>query len=79
MKKSHVDVIFDRRKTVAKTGKGFVELRIYLNHKECKFISLGEITPSIWDGGYASQPSVMAEVEKYESKTNRFFEVGVEF
>ncbi len=43
MKKSRLTVIFDRKKKAAKSGKGQVELRIYLNHDERKFISLGEI------------------------------------
>ena len=55
MKKSRVVVIYDRKKKVAKTGKGIVELRIYLNHKECKFITVGEITPAVWDEKYQAE------------------------
>lgn len=76
MKKSRVVVIYDRKKKVAKTGKGFVELRIYLNHKECKFITMGEITPAVWDDGYASSPSVIAEIEKYESIIQAMLTLG---
>nr|MCR5820622.1 transposase [Bacteroidaceae bacterium] len=66
MKKSRVTVIFDRKKRVAKKGKGFVELRIYLNHDVRKFITLGEITPDEWEG-YAELPSVKEEVSRYEN------------
>ena len=75
MKKNHVDVIFDRKKKVAKTGKGFVELRIYLNHKERKHISLGEITPDEWDG-YASRPSVQCDIARYESIIQAMLTLG---
>ena len=75
MKKNHVDVIFDRKKKVAKTGKGFVELRIYLNHKERKHISLGEITPDEWDG-YTSKPSVQYEIMRYESIIQAMLTLG---
>ena len=76
MKKSRVAVIFDRKKKVAETGKGIVELRIYLNHKECKFITVGEITPAVWDEGYASSPSVIAKIEKYESIIQAMLTLG---
>ena len=75
MKKNHVDVIFDRKKRVAKTGKGFVELRIYLNHKERKHISLGEITPNEWKG-YVNKPSVQSEVLRYESIIQAMLTLG---
>ena len=45
MKKSHVDVIFDRRKTVAKCGKGLAEYRLYLSRNVRKYIPIAEITP----------------------------------
>lgn len=75
MKKNHVDVIFDRKKRVAKTGKGFVELRIYLNHKERKHISLGEISPNEWKG-YVNKPSVQSEVLRYESIIQAMLTLG---
>ena len=75
MKKSRVAVIFDRKKKVAKTGKGVVELRIYLNHRESKFITMGEITLNEWKG-YTSLPSVQAEVARYESIVQAMLTLG---
>ena len=75
MKKSRVAVIFDRKKKVAETGKGVVELRIYLNHKECKFVTMGEITPKEWKG-YTALPSVQAEVSRYESLVQAMITLG---
>ena len=75
MKKSHVDVIYDRKKKVAKTGKGLVELRIYLNHKERKHISLAEIRPDEWED-YKSQPSVQAEILRYQSIIEAMLALG---
>lgn len=75
MKKSRVAVIFDRKKKVAETGKGIVELRIYLNHKECKFVTMGEITPNEWKG-YTELPSVQAEVSRYESLVQAMLTLG---
>lgn len=75
MKKSRVAVIFDRKKKVAETGKGIVELRIYLNHKECKFVTMGEITPNEWKG-YTELPSVQAEVSRYESLVQAMITLG---
>ena len=48
MKKSHVDVIFDRRKKVAKCGKGLAEYRLYLKRGVRKYIPIAEITPNEW-------------------------------
>lgn len=75
MKKSHVDVIYDRKKKVAKTGKGLVELRIYLNHKERKHISLAEIRPDEWED-FKSQPSVQAEILRYQSIIEAMLALG---
>ncbi len=49
MKKSHVDVVFDRKKRVAKCGKGLAEYRLYLARGVRKYIPIAEITPSEWE------------------------------
>ena len=49
MKKSHVDVVFDRKKRVAKSGKGLAEYRLYLARGVRKYIPIAEITPSEWE------------------------------
>lgn len=65
MKKNHVSVCFDRLKRVQKTGKGNVEIKIYLNRKERKFIKIAEISPEEWPD-FANSLFVKDEVEKYE-------------
>lgn len=46
MKKNFVDVVYDRRKLVAKKGYGFLEVRIYLDHTgRRKYIAVGKCTP----------------------------------
>lgn len=65
MKKSHVDVIFDRRKKVAKCGKGLAEFRLYLNREVRKYIPIAEITPAQWK--HFSESFVLQEqLAKYE-------------
>lgn len=49
MKKDIVTVIYDRKKTSARRGKGKVEVRIYLSRTERKYITLGEATPEEWE------------------------------
>lgn len=49
MKKDIVTVIYDRKKTSARRGKGKVEIRIYLSRTERKYITLGEATPEEWE------------------------------
>lgn len=48
MKKDIVTVIYDRRKTSMRRGKGKVEVRIYLSRTERKYITLAEATPEEW-------------------------------
>ena len=49
MKKDIVTVIYDRKKTSTRRGKGKVEVRIYLSRTERKYITLGEATPEEWE------------------------------
>ena len=49
MKKDIVTVIYDRKKTSTRRGKGKVEARIYLSRTERKYITLGEATPEEWE------------------------------
>ena len=65
MKKSHVDVIFDRRKRVAKCGTGMAEFRLYLTRGVRKYIPIAEITPAQWV--HFTESNVLQEqLEKYE-------------
>ena len=65
MKKSHVDVIFDRRKTVAKCGKGLAEYRLYLSRNVRKYIPIAEITPEQW-AILKENIAIQEQLEKYD-------------
>ena len=65
MKKSHVDVIFDRRKTVAKCGKGMAEYRLYLSRNVRKYIPIAEITPEQW-AILKENIAIQEQLEKYD-------------
>ena len=45
MKKNIVTVIYDRKNSSNRRGKGKIEARIYLSRTERKYITLGEATP----------------------------------
>ena len=65
MRKNRVDVIFDRRKRVAKSGKGLAEIRLYLMGGVRKYIPIAEITPEEWVN-FADSYVVQEQVAKYE-------------
>ena len=44
--KKHVRVVYDRKKVSAKTGTGKIELSIYLQEGERKWITVGKASPS---------------------------------
>lgn len=62
---NYVKVIFDRRKTAAKTGKGKVELSVLLANRKRKYVGVMDIAPSEWPAA-SEYPEVLAEVAKYE-------------
>jgi len=49
MKKNIVTVIYDRKNSSNRRGKGKIEARIYLSRTERKYITLGEATPEEWE------------------------------
>lgn len=65
MRKNRVDVIFDRRKRVAKSGKGLAEIRLYLMGGVRKYIPIAEITPEEWVN-FADSYVIQEQVAKYE-------------
>lgn len=65
MLNNKVAVIFDRKKVAEKRGCGKVELRIYINRKERKYISLGDVTSSKWET-FAKSPKVVMERQRCE-------------
>ena len=65
MKKNRVDVIFDRRKRVAKRGKGQAEYRLHLANGIRKYIPIAEFTPEEWEKMAKSFVS-NEQISKYE-------------
>lgn len=67
--KQNVKVIFDRRKTVSKTGKGTIEILIYLSREERKWEAVGVAEPDSWEVKAQSR-SIVAKVKHYEQIIN---------
>jgi site-specific recombinase XerD len=63
--KKHVRVVYDRKKVSAKTGTGKIELSIYLQEGERKWITVGKASPSEWMA-IAESTSIQAKVTHYE-------------
>jgi len=62
---SHIKVIFDRKKTAAKTGTGKIDISIYLTRDERKYETVGTATPNDWET-VAMSKNVVAKVKHYE-------------
>lgn len=62
---NYVKVVFDRRKSAAKTGKGKVELSVLLANRQRKYVGVMDIAPTEWPAAL-EYPKVLAEVAKYE-------------
>lgn len=65
MHKKNVTVIFDRLGAVKKTGRGKVEIRVYLDRNVRKYIVVGETTRTGWLS-YQNSRELQLQVEKYE-------------
>lgn len=63
--KKHVRVVYDRKKVSAKTGTGKIELSIYLQEGERKWITVGKASPSEWMA-IAESTTIQAKVTHYE-------------
>ncbi len=63
--KQNVKVIFDRRNKAEKTGKGTIEILIYLSREERKWESLGTADKDSWEV-VAQSKSIQAKVKHYE-------------
>lgn len=66
---SHIKVIFDRKKTAAKSGTGKIDIRIYLKEGERKFETVATATPENWEA-VAQSRSIVAKVKHYEQVIN---------
>ena len=65
MNKKNVTVIFDRLGAVKKTGRGKVEIRVYLDRNVRKYIVVGETTKTGWNS-YQNSKELQLQVEKYD-------------
>ena len=65
MYKKNVTVIFDRLGAVKKTGRGKVEIRVYLDRNVRKYIVVGETTKTGWLS-YQNSKELQFQVEKYD-------------
>ena len=65
MRTSRVDVIYDKRKRVAKCGKGLAEYRLYLADGVRKYIPIAEITPEQWEH-FTESFVIQEQISKYE-------------
>ena len=65
--KKHVRLVYDRKKVSAKTGTGKIELSVYLQEGERKWITVGEASPETW--------MTVAESRSITSKMIHFEEI----
>ena len=71
----NVKVIFDRRKTVAKTGTGSIDICVYLKEGQRKFEIVGSATPEEWEV-VAQGREIQAKVKHYEQIINAMRVLG---
>jgi len=72
-----VRVVFDRKGSVAKTGKGKVEILVYLNRTQRKYDTVGESTPDMWEV-VAMEKNVVIKMKHYEQVINAMRMLGEE-
>ena len=63
--KKHVRLVYDRKKVSAKTGTGKIELSVYLQEGERKWITVGEASPETWMS-VAESPSITSKMVHFE-------------
>ena len=71
----NIKVIFDRRKTFEKTGKGTIDICIYLKEGERKFESVAQSTPEKWEAMVQSK-DIQAKLMHYEHIINAMTVLG---
>ena len=65
----NIKVIFDRKKTAAKTGSGKIDIRIYLKEGERKFETVATATPDNWEL-VAQGKAIQTKLKHYEQIIN---------
>ena len=62
----NVKIVFDRRKRAASRGVGSVEILVYLNRLQRKYISFGECSPFEWSKWRTSK-TLLEAAQRYQS------------
>lgn len=75
MLKERVVPVFDRRKTLSKTRKGTVEIRIYLSRNSIKYIPLCTISQSSWRT-YQKSRELATHINKYKDALTEMLFLG---
>lgn len=70
MKKEILTVVFDRKKTLAKTGEGKVEICIYFNRVERKFVTIKTCSEALWTR-YKKSRELKKELQIYQEVIER--------
>ena len=77
MKKNLVSVVFDRKKRVKTTGEGKVEIYIYFNRVERKFITIATCNPISWKR-YSKSEELQEQVLIYQQIVDNMIKRGEE-
>ena len=75
--KQNVKLLFDRRNTVKKTGKGTIEILVYLSREERKWEAVGTADEQSWEV-MANDRRILAKMKHYEQIINAMTMLGEE-
>lgn len=77
MKKDFISVVYDRKKRVASTGVGNVELRIYLGREEIRYVVIKKCNLLEWRS-FKKSVELKSEIATYRSVVERMIKDEVE-
>jgi site-specific recombinase XerD len=75
--KQNVKLLFDRRNTAKKTGKGTIEILVYLSREERKWEAVGTADEQTWEV-MANDRRILAKMKHYEQIINAMTMLGEE-
>lgn len=75
--KVYARVLFDRRKELAKRGKGKVDIIITLSRKEIKYVTVTQCTALEWRD-YRTSPELLMRVAMYNDIAKQMANLGEE-
>ena len=73
--RQNVKIVFDRKKQVEKTGRGKIELYIYLSRKETKWETVGDSDLKNWEVA-AQNRNIQAKMKHYEQVISAMNMIG---